>query len=235
MQAGIPNRWYPDVKSGQEPHESRPKRRDRNLVNSSGDRKVGTKGGFMKTLTTRELVLSAALASISAAVQLVHIGYQSPQWGMWIDVVAVTWIAAFFLFGIRSSIVVSLLGALIITLFAPDTWLGAVMKFTATFPMWLSLFFYLKARKEKISFYKNIKNLFFPVLLGVVVRSILIIPINYYFAIPIWTGMTTAQAIISIPWYIIAFFNIIQGILDVGFAWVIVFRFKIARFASWYE
>ena len=189
----------------------------------------------MKTLTTRELVLSAALAAISAAVQLVHIGYQSPQWGMWIDVVAVTWIVAFFLFDVRSALIVSLLGGLIITLFAPDTWLGAVMKFTATFPMWFSLFFWLKMKKEKISYYGKLKTLIIPIIIGVMIRSALVIPLNYYFAIPIWTGMTPTQAISAIPWYIIAAFNIFQGILDVGLAWLIVFRFKIVRFATWYE
>lgn len=189
----------------------------------------------MKTFTTRELVLSAALAAVSATVQLIHIGYQSPQWGMWIDVVAVTWIMAFFLFGVRSALVVSLLGALIITLFAPDTWLGAMMKFTATLPMWLSLFLWLKLKKGKISNYRKIGALIVPVIIGISVRSILVIPINYYFAIPIWTGMTPAQAIAAIPWSIIAGFNVFQGILDVGLAWLIVFRFKIERFASWYE
>lgn len=192
-------------------------------------------GGNMKSFTTRELVLSAALAAISAVVQLVHLGYQSPQWGMWIDVVAVTWIVAFFLFGVRSALTVSLLGALIITLFAPDTWLGAVMKFIATLPMWLSLFVWLKAKKEKLSYYKKVKTLIIPVIIGTVIRSVLVIPVNYYFAIPIWTGMTPAQSIAAIPWFIIAGFNVLQGILDVGLAWLIVFRFKIARFAAWYE
>ena len=105
---------------------------------------------IFKKMTVRELSLAAGLASISAATQLIHIGYQSPTWGMWIDVVAISWIIAFFLFGVRGSLLVSLVGALIITLFAPDTWLGASMKWIATLPTWFTLFFYVYIKKEKI-------------------------------------------------------------------------------------
>lgn len=193
------------------------------------------KGVIMKNNSVRVLALSAGLASISALVQLIHIGYQSPQWGMWIDVVSVSWIIAFFLFGIRSTFSVSLLGALIITLFAPETWLGAVMKWFATMPMWISLYLYLLIRKKQNSFYQKLSNIIIPVIIGVIIRSLIIIPINYYYAIPIWTGMTTNQAISAIPWFVIAGFNIIQGILDVALAWLVVFHFRIARFALWYE
>jgi riboflavin transporter FmnP len=61
---------------------------------------------------------------------------------------------------------------------------------------------------------------------------LLVIPINYFYAIPIWTGLTPAKAMVVIPWFIIALFNIIQGIIDVGLAWLLVFKFKLERFAS---
>ena len=187
----------------------------------------------MKNISSREIALLAGLASLSAVVQLIHLCYQSPQWGMWIDVVAVSWIMAFFLFGIRASLIVSLLGALIITLFAPDTWLGASMKWVATFPMYGSLFAYMKIAKKEIADYKKISNLFIPLILGILVRGLMVLPLNYFYAIPIWTGMTTVQAISAIPWYIIFGFNAVQAVLDVVLAWVVVFRFRIARFASW--
>lgn len=189
----------------------------------------------MKNLTTRELVLSAALAAISAVTQLIHIGFQSPQWGMWIDVVSVSWIITFFLFGIRSSLIVSLLGALIITLFAPDTWLGASMKWAATVPMLICLSFWTLLRKKEISDYKLIASITVPLIMGILIRCLLVIPLNYFYAIPIWTGMTTAQAMAVIPWYIIVIFNGIQGILDIVLAWIVVFRFRLDRFASWYR
>lgn len=186
----------------------------------------------MKNLSTRELALSAALAALSATVQLIHIGYQSPQWGMWIDFVAVFWIIAFFLFGVRSSLLVSVLGAIVITLFAPDTWLGAMMKWTATLPLWACLFLYTRLLKRKFSDYQKISHLVLPVAAGIIIRCILIIPINYYFAIPIWTGMPPDKAMTAIPWSVIAGFNIVQGLLDIFIAWILVFKFKLIRYTS---
>lgn len=184
-------------------------------------------------LSSREISISAALAATSAVLQLIHIGYQSPTWGMWIDLVAVSWIVAFFLFGIRSAINVSILGAIIITLFSPSTWLGAIMKWTATLPMYAMLFLLMRSKKKKLNFYKNPSNFIVPTIIALVIRTIVVLPVNYYFAIPIWTGMTPEQAIVAIPWYIIAGFNSIQGILDVGLAWILVFSFRLSRYANW--
>jgi riboflavin transporter len=192
----------------------------------------GEEGVFMKKFTTREIAISASLAAISAVTQLVHLVYQSPQWGMWIDVVAVTWIVAYFLFGLRASILVSLLGALVITLFAPDTWLGAGMKWVATMPMWASLALWVSLRKKSPSQYSKITRLIIPIIIGIIIRCLLVIPLNYYYAIPIWTGMTPVKAMATIPWYIIAGFNAVQGILDVVLAWIIVYRFRLNRYAT---
>lgn len=189
----------------------------------------------MKNLSTRQLAVSAALAALSAVTQLIHLGYQSPQWGMWIDVVAVSWIMAFFLFGVSASFFVSLLGAIVITLFAPDTWLGASMKWVASFPMWGSLFLWQILAKKKISDYQKPLQLVPALVFGLVIRCLLVIPLNYFYAIPIWTGMTPKIAMSVIPWFVIAGFNIVQGILDVGLAWILVFRFRLKRFASWQD
>ncbi len=186
-------------------------------------------------LTPRTLALSAALAAISAVVQLVHIGYQSPTWGMWIDLVAVTWIAAFFLFGLRSAIAVSLTGTLVITLFDPATWLGASMKFSASLPLYLSLYLMIKLSKKKLQYYENPSHLFIPTIIGLIIRCFIVLPLNYFYAIPIWTGMDPAKAMTVIPWFVIVGFNVVQGILDITLAWIIVFRFRLSRYADWNE
>lgn len=188
----------------------------------------------MNKLTTRTIAIGAALAALSATVQLIHVGYQSPQWGMWIDVVSVSWIIAFFLFGVKLSLLVSLIGAVIITLFAPDTWLGASMKFVATVPVILGLFFGTLTEKQRQSyttFYARPLRLIFPLLVGMLVRCLVVLPLNYYYAIPIWTGMAPDVAMKAIPWFIIAGFNIVQSLIDVIVAWVIVYRFKLDRFS----
>jgi len=183
-----------------------------------------------KNFSVRQLTIAAGLSAFSAVVQLIHIGYQSPQFGMWIDIVAVSWMIAFFLFGFRMSALVSLVGALVITLFAPDTWLGASMKWAATFPMWLILGLWIIVLKKSFSYYRIPHNLIAPVIIALVIRCFLVIPLNYYYAIPIWTGLTSAKAMVIIPWYIIVIFNSVQGIIDVVVAWILVFKFKLDRF-----
>lgn len=186
----------------------------------------------MKEVPMKVLVASAVLAAFSATVQLIHVGYQSPQWGMWIDIVAVSWIVAFFLYGIRSALLVSLLGSAVITLFAPDTWLGASMKLGATLPILLSLYIVMKMKKAGHTGYASFKSLIIPLIAGSILRALIVIPVNYYYAIPIWTNMTPGEAMAAIPWYIIAVFNIVQTIVDVGIAWALVYRFKLSRYAS---
>lgn len=178
----------------------------------------------------KTLAFCAALASISATVQLIHIGYLSPSWGMWIDFVAVTWIIAFFLYGLKASVLVSLFGSLVITLFSPDTWLGASMKFAATLPVILVLFAVMKILKKDYKYWSNLNNLKIPVLLAILIRVIIVIPLNYYYAIPIWTNMSPIQAMMAIPWWVIASFNAIQTIVDVFLAWLLVYRFKLIRY-----
>lgn len=178
----------------------------------------------------RSLAVVAGLAALSATTQLAHIGYLSPQWGMWIDVVAVSWIVAYLMFGARSGLIVSILGALVITLFAPETWLGALMKWTATIPvigiLWLNA--RLAHRDER--WYSKWAHLVAPFAVALIARCVIVLPLNYLFAIPIWTGMSTQQALQVIPWYIIVLFNIIQTCIDVWIAWALVYRAKLQRF-----
>jgi riboflavin transporter FmnP len=183
-------------------------------------------------MKTYEISVFAALAAISAAFQMVHLGYQTP-WGMWIDVVAIPWILAFFLYRGRGSLIVSIIGSIIITLVAPSTWLGASMKWLATMPMWLTLWLSQKTFKLKLKDFKKISIVISCILLGIVLRGIIIIPTNYYYAIPIWMGWTPEKAMEMLPWWIIFLVNAIQGILEVVIAWMLVFKFRLRRFASW--
>jgi riboflavin transporter FmnP len=177
--------------------------------------------------------VSASLAAFSAVTQLIHIGYLSPTWGMWIDIVSVSWIIAYFLYGFKSSLLVSVIGAIVITLFAPDTWLGASMKWIATFPIYTSLFIFEKlVLKNKALRYQKFFNIIIPTFTGIIFRSLIVLPLNYYYAIPIWTKMTPQQALTAIPWYIIVIFNSLQAIVDVIFAWILTYRFKLHRFSN---
>jgi riboflavin transporter FmnP len=71
------------------------------------------------------------------------------------------------------------------------------------------------------------------VLLAILLRTIIIIPLNYYFAIPIWTGWSVAEAMNFIPWWAIFVMNAVQGVFEVALAWLLVFRFRLDRFSTW--
>ena len=185
----------------------------------------------MKKLRTKEIALAAGLATISTVLQLIHIGYQAPQFGMWIDFVAVTWIIGLFLFGPRMALIVSVMGAIMITLFAPDTWLGASMKWLASFPVWLMLGTWTLKKERSFEYYKKWQKLLIPLTIAIVIRCLIIIPMNYFYAIPIWTGLTPAKAMVIIPWQIIAIFNIAQSFVDVAVAWILVYKFGLNLFA----
>jgi len=95
--------------------------------------------------------------------------------------------------------------------------------------LWLSQ----KTFKLKLKDFKKISIVISCILLGIVLRGIIIIPTNYYYAIPIWMGWTPEKAMEMLPWWIIFLVNAIQGILEVVIAWMLVFKFRLRRFASW--
>ena len=101
----------------------------------------------MKTYT---LVSIGLLSAIAAIFQVTHgiIGIQT-GFGMTVDLVGVPILLAFFLFGLEGALYTSVIVAIIITLIAPTTWLGASMKFAATVPMFLAPAYYLFLRDKK--------------------------------------------------------------------------------------
>ena len=184
-----------------------------------------------KRLSTFHLVIASGLAAFSSLVQLVHIGYQSPVWGMWLDIVAVSWLIGFFLYGFSISLLITIIGAVVITVFSPDTWLGAIMKLIATLPTLIIFSIWIKNKSAK--YYSSPKKIIIPLTIALIIRCLIILPINYYYAIPFWTGMSPVKAMTVIPWYIIIGFNLAQGLIDVVLSWLLVFKFKLNKYAYW--
>lgn len=179
-----------------------------------------------------EITAAAALVAISAALQIVHVGFAVP-WGMWMDVVAVSWIVAYFLYGGRTAIVVSVISALVITLVAPATWLGATAKWLASVPLIFVMIAMSVTMKLKMRDFSKMHLLLLAVAVSIVIRAALLIPFNYYFALPIWVGWSTAEAMSFVPWWAIAGINALQTVVEVAIAWLLVFRFKLDRFSAW--
>ena len=178
----------------------------------------------------QEITAAAALVAISIALQLVHVGI--PFGYVWVDLVAIPWIIAFFLFGGRSSLVVSLVSMLLIIIFAPFGFIGGPVKWVATLPMWLLPWIWVRISGSKNVDFKKKGKLIAWIGLAVVIRSIIIIPFNYYIAFPL-VGVAPLEAMALVPWWLLAGLNVVQGILEVMLAWLLVFRFRLDRFATW--
>jgi len=182
-----------------------------------------------KTRNLYVLIACAMLIAISVVFQVVHIGIQT-QWGMWIDIVAIPCLIAYFLYGFGPAFLVSAISCGIIALVAPSGMLGAFMKIISTFPMYAIPALLVSRLKDKLGAFEKAKWLIPGLLLAIVVRGAIVLPANYYFAIPIWTGMTAQQAIKFVPPWIMFGLNAIQGIVDLIIAWFIVYKFKLKRF-----
>ncbi len=183
-------------------------------------------------MKTYEITAAAALAAISVVLQVVHVGWASP-WGMWIDLVSVSWIIAYLLYGGRTSIIVSVVVAIMITLVAPSTWLGAALKWVATMPMIVIPMIMQKTMGLKLQDFRKPSLLVLAIAAAVVLRVLIVIPANYYFAIPVWTGWSPAESMTFVPWWAIMIMNVAQGAIEVVLAWLLVFRFRLDRFSSW--
>jgi len=66
--------------------------------------------------------------------------------------------------------------------------------------------------------------------LALLVRGVSTVVANYYYAGPIFFGITTEQFMATVPWYLIFGWNAIQGIIEMAFAWTIAFKFKFAEY-----
>ena len=255
-------------------------------------------------MKTYDLVVVAMLAALAAVFQLVHGVVGIPTgFGMTVDLVAVPVILAFFLFGLEHALWVLLIASLVITLIAPDSWLGASMKFATTLPMVLVPAFYLLSRGRAVLF-AGLGLLAFVVAVGALVvagsanllakpalagfsaealvlglipiivlialtwallliwkrsakklkpkplsyafvaiavlvaalavRAVASVISNYYYAGPIFFGMAPEKLMEMAPWFVIAGWNAVQGILEFGIAWMIAYPFGFAKkYGEW--
>lgn len=208
--------------------------------------------------TTDEIVIAGLFGAISIVFQIVHIGLPSPI-GMWIDLVGVSWLLAYFLKGFRTALLTAVLATIVIALVAPTGPLGAFMKFMATVPMFLipALALYMVKQKKYL---KDIRFAGFTLLPALLVRLFIVLPLNVYVAIPIWTGVSFEKVVPELikrtadfcnTWgltsiahalsgmssgeailFLLAFLavlNIIQGVFEFGVAWFLSFRTQLGK------
>lgn len=178
----------------------------------------------MKINKTKIIISASMLAALSALLQLSP--FWPTTWGMRIDLVAVPWLICLFLFGLEASLITLVATTVFIGFIAPSGWLGAGMKFLATLPL---IIFLGAVHFKKLKGIKKHQMFFIMFFLAVVVRCILMVYVNYYFALPIWLHKTTEEIMQFIPKWMIIIPNALQSVIEFGIAWMIVFMTKLRK------
>jgi riboflavin transporter FmnP len=168
------------------------------------------------------------LASLAVILQILPPIFVSP-WTMRIDLVAIPWILCWIIFGLKPAMLSILISAPLIGFIGPlaGGWVGATMKSVATVWMFLipGLIAWKKGGAKKLL--ENKRLFVLTSILAISVRVLVTVIFNFYFALPLFFGMTpediigfysdvTILGFVGIGAYIseVAFWNILQAIID---------------------
>jgi len=194
-----------------------------------------------KAKDTYKLVASLLLAACGFLLQLVNgiVGIQT-GFGMVVDFVAVPAYIALFAFGLRYSLLTLVFISLFIFFSSPTGFIGALMKFTATLPSLLSLWFVMKILREKNVSYSG---LFLAFVLGSLIRGVLMLYLNLYIAAPLFFKISPEEFItkfmeMNLPLFgkgaflplVIFFWNAIQNGVELLVSFWIMYKMRIYRF-----
>ena len=138
----------------------------------------------------------AILASLSVIFQILPPIYLTP-WFMRIDFVAIPWILCWIFFGLKAAIFCLLISIPLVGFLGPFAGgiVGIIMKSIASIWMFLipAVFSYKIDGIEK--FLRNKKLYLISSIIAIILRDIITVIFNLYFAIPVFFGMTTEQVI----------------------------------------
>jgi len=170
----------------------------------------------------REIAISGMMLGLALLLDVAPIDFPT-VWGMKIDVVAVPIVITYFILGFWGGLFALGLLFLGLSVVSSASWLGAMMKTTATFTVLLGLEF---ARRTVGFDLRNPRRavLFGLVayVVGVALRIPLMLALNYYVALPIWLGLPREQVVQAVEdwthvpfWVAIGLPNAVQSAIDV--------------------
>ncbi len=184
---------------------------------------------------TIKIAGAAILAPLTIILQALPPLFLTP-WGMQIDIVALPWMICWIIFGLKPALLCLLISAPLVGFVGPFAGgaIGATMKPLASIWMFLipAIFAWKLGGTKQL-----LENKRFFVLAGIlalVVRAVVTVLANFYFALPIFFNMTpdviigmfsspenmsffgNSLGVIGLGAYIVevAFWNTIQGIID---------------------
>lgn len=210
--------------------------------------KKGFKDFRHSAFTSRELAVAAVLGALS--MFFVFTPDVRLPWGMAaLDFIAIPWLIAFLLLGLKGGLLTSAIGFLSILFFSEEfsPLVGATMKFSATIPMILIPAIVLRVTKLKYSGETLGTKKFYVCLMGsaIIVRCLVTLFLNYYWAIPFMFGLTPGEVPGSfnfffwgnpmnpnpLMYYIlgVTLWNTWQGVMDAVISWFIVYPTKLHK------
>ncbi|HDQ06786.1 MAG TPA: hypothetical protein ENN36_08740 [Candidatus Bathyarchaeota archaeon] len=184
---------------------------------------------------TIKIAGATLLAPLAVILQILPPIFVTP-WGIRIDLVAVPWILCWIIFGLKPALLSILISAPLVGILGPFAggWVGATMKSVASIWMFLIPAIFAWKTDGTKQFLENKRFFVLAGIVALVVRAIVTVIFNFYFAIPFFFGMTTdaiigmfssaetlsffgnSLGLIGLGAYIaeVAFWNTIQGIID---------------------
>lgn len=190
----------------------------------------------------RELAASSILGALS--IFLVFTPDVRLPWGMAaLDFIAVPWIIAFLLFGLKSGLLTSIIGFLGIFFFSEEAFpvVGATMKFSATISLILVPALVLKFTRSKGSSESfAVKKVYvFSMVMAIVVRCLVTMFLNYYWAVPFMYNLKPSDVPGAFNFFFwgdplssnpliyfifgVSLWNTWQGVVDAVVSWFVVY------------
>jgi riboflavin transporter FmnP len=193
-----------------------------------------------RRLSKSYFIVSVAVMSALAIIFDLLPSVRVP-WGMKIDFVGTIWVLSYFLYGPSVALSVSMITTLYIIMFSVTSFVGAIMKFIATIPMFLALEGLLRLpffSKRTSTAFNKLPTILAGAALAILVRIVSCCFANYYWAVPLFVGpdfMTNlfGDSIFAFIVYVIGM-NLLQGIVDITASWFLAFKARIVNhFGTW--
>jgi len=184
---------------------------------------------------TIKIAGATLLAPLAVILQILPPLFVSP-WTMRIDLVAIPWILCWIIFGLKPALLSILISAPLVGFLGPFAggWVGATMKSVASIWMFLIPAIFAWKTGGTKRFLENKGFFVLVAALTILVRVVVTVIFNFYFAIPFFFNMTpdaiigffssvTTLGFIGLGAYIaeVAFWNTIQGIIDLSASLII--------------